>query len=126
MRLRNNVKRAAISAAFSCAMAAGLLAGTASSASASTIQNEWVQLCAQGNYPAYLSFPWRGGFTSTIVDPGQCQWWNVGSDHRWEPINVIDAWSGATVGTTWYDGDVSGLGVGAEGWEGSSQWIQTW
>ncbi|MPY30765.1 hypothetical protein FNH09_05390 [Streptomyces adustus] len=107
-------------------MATGLLAGTASSASASTIQKQWIQLCAQGNYPAYLSFPWRGGYTSTIVSPGQCQWWNVPSDHRWEPVDVVDVWSGATVGTAWYNGDESGLGTGAEGWEGGDQWIQTW
>ncbi|MPY32762.1 hypothetical protein FNH09_16230 [Streptomyces adustus] len=109
-----------------CAMTTGLLAGTASSASASTIQNQWVQLCAQGNYAAYVEFPYRGYSSSFVVGPGECQWWNRPSIGTWEPINVVDAWTGKVVGTTWYKGDVSGVGIGAEGWEGGSQWIQTW
>jgi hypothetical protein len=121
-----NAKRAGITAVVTCAMATGLLAGTAGPASASTIQNQWIQLCAQGNYPAQIEFPYRGGASSFVVSPGQCQWWNFQDLGTWEPVNVVDVWSGKTVGTTWYKGDVSGLGIGAEGSEGGSQWIQTW
>ncbi|MBV2353821.1 hypothetical protein KUM39_05520 [Streptomyces sp. J2-1] len=126
MRFIKNTKRVAAAVVAAGAMTAGLLAGTAGTASASTIQNQWVQLCAQGNYPAVVQFPQRGNFESVIVSPGQCQWWNFGSIHAWEPINVIDVWSNRTVGTTWYNGDVSGVGIGAQGQEGGSQWIQTW
>ncbi|MPY30195.1 hypothetical protein FNH09_02370 [Streptomyces adustus] len=125
MRFLKNARQVAVSAAAVCVAATSLLAVTAPSASASTIQNQWVQLCAQGDYPVVLQFPYRG-MESTIVSPGQCNWWNWPSIGTWEPVNVIDVRSHKTVGTAWYKGDVSGLGIGAEGWEGSSQWIQTW
>lgn len=126
MRFAKKTRRLAVSAAAICATATSLLALTAPSASASTIQNQWVQLCAQGNYPAVLQFPYRGGMESTGVNPGQCNWWNWQSIGTWEPINVIDVYSHRTVGTVWYKGDVSGVGIGAEGSDGGSQWIQTW
>ncbi|MER6540701.1 hypothetical protein ABT215_44575 [Streptomyces sp900105755] len=126
MRFLRNAKRVGITAAVTCTMATGLLASTAGSASASTIKNEWIQLCAQGNYPAYVEFPYRGGASSFVVSPGQCQWWNWQSIGIWEPVNVVDSWSGKIIGTEWYNGDYNGLGIGALGSEGGQQRIQTW
>ncbi|MER6540702.1 hypothetical protein ABT215_44580 [Streptomyces sp900105755] len=126
MRFAMKTRRLAVSAAAICATATSLLAVTAPSASASTIKNQWVQLCAQGDYPAVLQFPNRGGMESTAVNPGQCNWWNWQSNNTWEPINVIDIYSHKTVGTVWYNGNVSGVGIGAIGWDNGWQSIQTW
>ncbi|MFD4240574.1 hypothetical protein ACFWP3_03045 [Streptomyces sp. NPDC058525] len=119
------IKRAVCSSAVAGVLAAGLIAGTAGSASASTIRNGSVQLCAQANYPAYLEFQDRGAATR-IVNPGECQWWGFGSIGRWEQINIVDAWSGKRVGSKWYEGSQTGIGIGAQGTSGGWQNAIDW
>jgi hypothetical protein len=113
-------------------LAAGLLFGTAGSASASTIQNDWVQLCAQGGYPAYLTLPYRGPTSGHFNVPGgECRWWWMGTldwNGGWEPIDVFTYW-GVYIGTVWYNGQYGGIGIGASGaiQEGSNNiYLITW
>jgi hypothetical protein len=115
-------------------LAAGVLLGTAGSASASSIQNDWVQLCAQGNYSAYLTLPYRGPTSGRFnVPAGECRWWWMGTlnwNGGWEPIDVFEDSYGSSsqIGTVWYNGSYSGVGIGAEGYvsEGTNIWIVTW
>ncbi|MBS2540091.1 hypothetical protein KGQ20_45865 [Catenulispora sp. NF23] len=108
-------------------VAAALGVTSAATASASSIQNDYVQLCAQGDYPSVIQFPDRGGWSSTVVNPGDC-WWNYVGGSSWEPINVLKVngdGSQSYLGTVWYDGDASGVGIGTEG-SSDSPWYQTW
>ncbi|MEZ0095369.1 hypothetical protein [Streptacidiphilus sp. EB129] len=97
------------------AVAVGVAAGPAS---ASTISNGFVQVCAQGKYAAYATFPYRGGFSTTVVNPGDCWYGWMGGD-SWEPIDVYGIYPGSPkpidLGEVWYNGSVSGIGIGAEG-----------
>jgi hypothetical protein len=131
MQISNRIKKSAATLAATTALTAGIIAGVTSPASASTIQNNWIQLCAQGNYPVQLQFPYRGGFRSFVVNPHTCNWWYEGTiswNGGWEPVQVIDDWSGAQIGRTyWYNGNVSGIGFGAGGCEGcGNQWLNVW
>ncbi|WP_035844536.1 hypothetical protein [Kitasatospora azatica] len=111
-------KRLIATAAAAASLGAVAVIGTASPAAASTISNGNVQVCAQGTYPVYAQFPYRGGWSTTIVNPGNC-WLHYVGGNSWEPINVYGLYpnSSATfsLGTFWYDGAVSGIGIGGEG-----------
>jgi hypothetical protein len=100
------------------AVAGGVGLAVAAPASASTIPKEHVQLCAQGDYPAFIQFPDRGGLTSTVVNPGTCWYEDMGSLGYYEPIYVFafnssDVW--VKLGAVGYNGNVSGVGIGTEG-----------
>ena len=68
------------------AAAAALALSTAGTANAA-IGAGRVQLCAQGNYPAALKFPSRGGATTTLVPAGQCQTFDVAHDGN-QPTSI--------------------------------------
>jgi hypothetical protein len=89
-----------------------LMIGTAGTASASTIQYDYVQLCSQGGYGSYLYEPYDDSYTQT-VPPGQCYWWSVSPSNTWIEIDVYDD-QGDLLSPFWYNGSVSGLGIGTE------------
>ncbi|QMU76693.1 hypothetical protein GXW83_14030 [Streptacidiphilus sp. PB12-B1b] len=127
MSITRSVKR--LTTALACSvLAAGALVGVnATSASASTISNGYVQLCAQGDYPAYIVFPYRGGFSSTIVQPKTC-WYTYMGGNSWEPIDIYGLGNNSVIpiGEVWYDGSVSGIGIGAEGYASDNPYYWTW
>ena len=103
--------------------ATGILAATAvaigtGAAYASTISTGYVEVCAQGNYSAYAEFPYRGNVGTFVIPKGQCWYYYMGGD-TWEPIEVFGIYntSGQSfeLPTVWYNGSVSGVGIGAEG-----------
>jgi hypothetical protein len=107
-----------------------LFVGLAAPASASTLSKGYVQVCAQGNYRAYIEFPNRGNMISTVVYPGTC-WVRYMGGNSWEPIEVFGKYNNGgspfALGTVQYNGAVSGLGIGAEGTTSSGQhWMWTW
>jgi hypothetical protein len=110
-------------------VAAAAIAGMAAPASASTISKGFVQICAQGNYRAVVQFPSRGYYESTLVNPGSCWYRYMGGGHGWEQIRVFGDYNQSSsrffVGTVWYNGDVSGVGIGAEGTTTNRYYI-TW
>jgi hypothetical protein len=123
------LKRAAIAVGATSLISGIAIAGTAAAASASTIGVGQVQICAQGNYAAYIVFPRRGGYTSTIVPQGQC-WIKTMGGVKSEPIEVYGVWNthpdqSFYIGTEWYDGADSGIGIGAEG-VSTSPYLWTW
>jgi len=69
----------------------------AAPASASTIQNGWLQICAQGNYSAQIDIapPESGSgqgalvLSSIVVAPGMCWWHSEDTDDQWVPMTVI-------------------------------------
>ena len=129
MKISGKLKRAAVAATAAGVLSGVVIAGTAAAASASTIPGGTVQICAQGNYTAYIVFPYRGGFASTLVPRGQC-WINYMGGNSWEPIKVYGVWNthpdqSFYIGTEWYDGAVSGIGIGAEG-STTSPYLWTW
>ncbi|MDN3359681.1 hypothetical protein [Actinomadura sp. DC4] len=102
---------------------AALIAGAMAPAYASAIPNGHVQICAQGDYASYITFPNRSDYSSTVVSPGQC-WYQELGGNSWEPINVYNEWGGY-LATEWYNGSSSGIGIGTEG-SGGSEWVTTW
>lgn len=115
---------------------AGLATATATSASASTIPNGQIQLCAQGNYPAYIHILDRqindsgastGGFASTIVNPGDC-WitsFNThGGANQVDVVGLRPDGSEFYIGSQWWN-SATGLGLGAEG-SPESPYIWQW
>jgi hypothetical protein len=129
MRIPRKLKLAAVALSTAGALSGAAIVGGTASASASTIPGGHVQICAQGNYTAYIVFPDRGGLSSTLVPQGHC-WWDYMGGNSWEPINVYGVWNthpdqSFYIGTEWYDGAVSGIGIGAEGVT-TSPWLETW
>jgi hypothetical protein len=117
--------------------AGGLVMGlSATPAAASTIPDGHIQLCAQGNYSAYihiLSEPVGGGETtqtleSTIVPAGQCWWTGFNTLGRSVQVDVVGIYNVSHqefyIGSEWWNSS-TGLGIGAEG-KSTSPWIQTW
>lgn len=119
-------------------VAATLVSG-ASSASASTIPNGHIQICAQGNYPVYLHvlskpIPNSGGattqsFASFVVSPGNC-WWNdfsfttFGMSVQADVVGLRPNGQEFYIGSKWWNSS-GGLGIGAKG-DQNSPWLQTW
>jgi hypothetical protein len=129
MRIPRKLKLAVAALGTAGALSGAVIVGGTAAASASTIPGGHVQICAQGNYTAYIVFPYRGGFSSTLVPQGQC-WWDYMGGNSWEPINVYGIWNthpdqSFYIGTEWYDGAVSGIGIGAEGVT-TSPYLETW
>ncbi len=109
---------------------------TSAAASASTIPYGNVQLCAQGNYgafvhvlPVYLGNGlWTGDVTSTVQPAGACWMQRVNTGGQWAQVDVVGIHSDGSefyIGSRWYNSGVSGIGLGAEGTEWSPS-IWTW
>jgi hypothetical protein len=129
MKVSGKIKRIAAAASAVGVLSGAAIAASAGVASASTIPTGEVQICAQGNYAAYIEFPDLNDSTSTVVPQGQCWISPVHSD-GWEPIDVYGIWNthpgqSFYIGTEWYDEAVSGIGIGAEG-TSTSPYLWTW
>jgi hypothetical protein len=132
MRIPRATRRVVVALAASGAVSAAVLGATMASASASTIPYQHVEVCAQGNYTAWAEFPTRGGFETTAIAPGTC-WYQAmppfGATGS-EPVNVYGVWNtdpgqSFYIGTEYYNPEVSGIGIGAEGVT-TSPYLWTW
>jgi hypothetical protein len=103
----------------------GLVAGAAP-ASASTIPTGQLQICAQGNYAAFvhvLPVDLGGGattmgFASSIQNPGSCWINNVSTFDRWAQVDVVGIRPDGSefyITSYWVNSSVSGLGIGTQG-----------
>ncbi len=129
MKVSGKFKRMAAAVGTAGVLSAAVITASAGAASASTLPKGRVQLCSQGNYTAYLKFPYRGGLESYAVPRGKC-WNHYMGGNRWEPIKVYGVWNSHPnqsfyIGTKWYDGAVSGIGIGAEG-STTKPYLWTW
>jgi hypothetical protein len=118
MKVSGRIKRLAAAAGAVAVLSGTVIAAGAGAASASTIPKGYVQLCAQGNYVAYVKFPSRE-LQSFTVKPGHC-WKEYMGGRSSESIKVYGIWNthpgqSFYIGTKKYDGAVSGIGIGAEG-----------
>ncbi|WP_190812458.1 hypothetical protein [Saccharopolyspora pogona] len=125
MGVKNAVKRVVVGLGATGLLSGALLAGTVATASASTIPNGYIQICAQGNYSAYVEVHpaelgggmTTGGMASTIQRPGNC-WMQKLSTHGVDA--PVDVWGIRPDGSTFHVGAASynskdGLGLGAQG-----------
>jgi hypothetical protein len=133
MSIRKLVARTAMVLA-ATTMLSGVIAGAvASPASASTIGPGMLQVCAQGEYPAFvhvLSEPvpnsdrTTSDFSSFVVSPGVslaggpagCTWFADDTSGAWVQVDVVGFRPDGSqfwVNDTWYNSSVSGLGIGA-------------
>ena len=129
MKVSGRLKRMAVAVGTAGVLSTAVITASAGAASASTIPNGQVQLCSQGNYTVYMEFPNRGGLESTTVPQGQC-WQHYMGGNSWEPIKVYGIWNSHPdqsfyIGIEWYDGAVSGIGIGAEG-STTNPYLWTW
>ena len=118
MKVSGKLKRIAAAMGAVGVLSGTVIAVSVGPASASTIPKGYVQLCAQGNYRAYITFPHRK-IQSFKVKPNTC-WKEYMGGNRSEPIKVYGIWNthprkNFYIGTEKYDGAVSGIGIGAEG-----------
>ncbi|MFB7502775.1 MULTISPECIES: hypothetical protein [Streptomyces] len=74
MRIRQKLSRR-FTATVGTALAAGAAVIAASAPASAAISNHRVQLCAQGNYVADIT--WSTGLHSFIVTPGSCQTFDI-------------------------------------------------
>ncbi len=114
---------------------AGLGVSTAVSASASTIPNGQIQICAQGNYPAYIHILPRSlgngatttGMASVLINPGQCRTYGfntLGGANQVDVVGIRPNGSEFYIGSQWWN-SATGLGLGAEGTP-SNPYIWQW
>jgi hypothetical protein len=135
MKISQNVKRALVALAASGAVGGALLgasitsasattgAPAITSASASTIPYQHVQICAQGNYTVQAYFSTGlGNFLTTLIPAKTCWYHDVPGvgGTGWQPIKVYGFWNthpneSFYIGTEYYNLDSSGIGIGAEG-----------
>jgi hypothetical protein len=106
------------------AMATGLGLSAAAPASASTIPNGKIQICAQGNYWAYIHILPRyiggGGMstrtmTSVAVRPGECEIYSfntLGGANQVDVVGLRPDGSEFYIGSQWWN-SATGLGLGA-------------
>ena len=118
------------------AMAAGLGLSAATSASASTIPNGQIQICAQGNYRAYIHILPRtindsgfntGGMASVLINPGQCRIYTFnthGGANQVDVVGIRPDGSEFYIGSQWWNSN-TGLGLGAQG-SPSNAYIWQW
>jgi hypothetical protein len=136
MKMKNSVRRIATGLGVAGLLSAGVVLASAGSASASTIPGGQLQLCAQGNYSAFvhvLSEPLPGGgtsreFESTIQSPGQCWQEPVDTAGQWAQVDVVGIYPDGSqfyIGSESYNSSVAGMGIGAEGTT-DSPYIWTW
>ncbi|MCX2731487.1 hypothetical protein OOZ19_14675 [Saccharopolyspora sp. NFXS83] len=101
------------------------MAGTVATASASTVPDGQVQICAQGDYAAYVDIHpvelgggmTSPGFMSTVQKPGSCWQSKVNTSGATAPVDV---WGIRADGSKFHVGASSfnsktGLGLGAQG-----------
>lgn len=122
---------------------AGVLAAVsavgAADASASTIPNGHIQICAQGSYPAFIHVLSKnlgnglstGTFSSAVESPNEgsssCWWTQFDTHGQSVQVDVVGLDSNGNqfyIGSRWWNSS-TGLGIGAEG-SSSSPWIETW
>ncbi|MDT5040606.1 MAG: hypothetical protein QOE51_1591 [Actinoplanes sp.] len=137
MSIRSVIKKAGVRTTVAVAMGAAVLGLAAAPASASTIQNGWLQFCVQGPYDAFVhvlstNVPNSGGmmtreFLSTVMGPGECHWWPVNTLGQWAQVDVVQVKSNGSqrwINDVFYNSN-TGLGVGATG-TSDSPWVNTW
>jgi hypothetical protein len=127
MKMKNSVRRIATGLGVAGLLSAGVVLASAGSASASTIPGGQLQICALGNYPAFVHIL-ANYETSTIQSPGQCWQEPVNTNGQWDQIDVVGLnpdGSQFYIGSEWYNSSVSGMGIGAEGTT-DSPYIWTW
>ena len=135
MRLSSKIKHTGSKAAVAVALAAGLGVVASAPASASTIPNGQIQLCAQGNYRAYVHVLPRDlgdgssttGMMSTLVNPGDCWISGFNTHGGANQVDVVGIRSNGSefyIGSQWWN-SATGLGLGAEGTE-SNPYIWQW
>lgn len=107
-------------------------------ASASTIPAGQLQICAQGDYTAYITqrpAPIPGtnmttrGMSSRAVAPSQCWMQPVNTSGQWARVDVFGIrpdGSQFSLGSQWYNSSVSGLGIGAEGKLSTGPYVWVW
>jgi hypothetical protein len=137
MSIKMSLRKTLVAFCSASALAIAGLTASAPAASASTIPNGNIQICAQGDYPAFIhilstSIPNSGGETtrdlsSPIEYPGSCWWTPFDTAGQWVQVDVVGIHSDGQqfyIGSYWWNSS-SGLGIGAEG-DQWSPWTQTW
>jgi hypothetical protein len=128
MKVPGRIMRIAVAVGTVGVLSGAGVAASVGPASASTIPKGYVQLCAQGNYRAYITFPHRK-LQSFTVKPGTC-WKEYMGGQGSERIRVYGWWNTHSnqsfyIGSRKYDGAVSGIGIGAEGVT-TKPYLYTW
>jgi hypothetical protein len=128
-----NRRIGAMAAAVAAAVGLGLSA--AAPASASTIPNGQIQICAQGDYPAFIHILPRdlgeygstGGLATVNIPPGQCQIYNFDTAGGYNQVDVVGIRPDGSefyLGSHWWN-SATGLGLGAQG-NPSNAYIWHW
>ncbi len=136
MSFRKVIRRIAVALGVTALVAVPAAVATSTAASASTIPYGYVQLCAQGNYWAYVHVlpvrlpngDMRGDSQSTVQPPGTCWMQGIDTAGQWAQLDVVGIHSDGSefyIGSRWYNSGVSGIGLGAEGTEWNA-YIWTW
>lgn len=141
MKISRKLKRVAAAISAASVLSGAVIVGSTGIASASTIPNGHIQICAQGDYSAFihvLSEPIPNSnettqtFASTIVVPGtpHACWWNqqpFDTFGQWVQVDVVGIHSNGQqfyIRSYWWNSS-GGLGIGAEG-DQWSPWTETW
>ncbi|WP_033289450.1 hypothetical protein [Amycolatopsis jejuensis] len=82
------------------AVGAAIALGSTGVAQAAT--PEVFQLCSGGNFGSFAEFPERNGYSTFIVNPGECHSFNYGGNHP-ERVDIKTADS-QYIGSLTYDG----------------------
>jgi hypothetical protein len=128
MKISGRLMRVAAAVATVGALSGTIITASAEAAPASSIHKGYVQLCAQGNYSAFITFPKRE-LQSFTVKPGDC-WKTLMGARGKETIKVYGYWNSHPnqsfyIGTENFSGGVSGIGIGAEGVT-TKPYLYTW
>lgn len=141
MSMKRIGRRAVVAAGLFGAVMTAIVAGAAD-ASASTIPDGHIQICAQGNYRVFirvLSEPvpnsnlLTAGLRSATVSPnkGSASCWKnpgtfttLGQTVQVDVVGVKSDGSDFYIASEWWN-SATGLGIGAEGTT-SSPWLETW
>ncbi|MFI7605969.1 hypothetical protein ACIBTV_12675 [Micromonospora sp. NPDC049366] len=122
MRIAGAARRVA-STVIALGVAAGALVAGPTSAAQASIGTGRIQLCAQGNYAAYLTMSSPTGAWESVqspdVAPGSCATWNIVRDSRYTVINVFGKYNTKS-GSFWIYGldtkpDLYGYKLAARG-----------
>lgn len=137
MALTHTLRRLLVTLGSVSLLGITLAAAGSTSASASTIPNGNIQLCAQGSYSAYVHvlaepIPNGGGATtpslvSPVQIPGNCWMASVNTQGQWVQVDVVGVHRDGGefyIGSEWWNSS-TGIGIGAEG-DDWSPWIQQW
>jgi hypothetical protein len=137
MQVSRRLKRTVTALSAVGVLSGAVIAGSAGMASASTIQNGHIQICAQGDYPAFIHVlsepvPNSGGETtesleSPVQSPGSCWWTPFNTLGQWVQVDVVGLHSDGSqfyIHSYWWNSS-TGIGIGAEG-DQWSPWTQTW